>query len=150
MTGAQICPSCGGSMTVYEDPEQGAIGGRCPNCGRWHNWAWGKTPEAQEEPQETRPVEWETTTTLTLPPLTLIKIRHAEEQAEAIAEFIAYLESTCGVRMTLIDQTTDTAYIHTAGYLAVHDYNNKLGDLGIRYDVASGPEPDPLRRLAHD
>lgn len=148
MTSRTVCCNCQGELTIYERGD-GTLGGRCPTCGKYVVEAMPGYRPPESDPEPERPfVDWEREQGITLPPMTLIRIKRAEEQADAIAEFIAYLESTCGVRMTLIDQTKDTAYIHTAGYLSGNDYGHKLAELGIRYDVASGPVGDPLRRLA--
>ena len=57
MTGLEVCPGCGGTLRVYEDPEDGTVSGTCPQCRQYHCWSIRRGHTAPEDlaPYEPEP-----------------------------------------------------------------------------------------------
>lgn len=151
MTSLEVCPGCGGTLRVYEDPEDGTVSGTCPQCRQHHCWSIRRAeepepePAAPYEPEPARADPFEV-----MDPNTLIYIKDASTRPEQIAEVRSYILAHGGIQAEGTNTARDRHYIHTAGTMRTRDFNRFLDSIGLQaigWTWPAGPQ-EFKRRVA--
>ena len=132
MTSLEVCPGCGGTLRVYEDPEDGTVSGTCPQCRQHHCWSIRRAEEPEPEPAPYVPAPAPADPFETMEPDTLIYIKDASTRPQQIAEVRSYILAHGGIQAEGTNTPRDRHYIHTAGTMRTRDFNRFLDGIGLQ------------------